>query len=287
MKPIKIGTTYEGGRPDFLEKLLSVVDYLEFSPDSLATSRKGVASINPEKLEELKKVDDKIDLLVHGVGLSIGSYDGVSKNYLNLLDELLENLCLKWHSEHLAYIFVDGVNLGTMVTLPRTIETLAMVCDRINKIQDRYNIPFLLENVVSLIPEYHSNYSHADFLNKICERTGCGLILDIYNLECDAFNHGLNIELFLNELNCNHIKEFHIASGFMDSGFMTDIHAGLTSDTTLELTQHVIERYQPENLEAITYELLDEFVDRVGQEAILNELEKLKVLFYEKSPATC
>lgn len=287
MKPIKIGTTYEGGRPDFLEKLLSVVDYLEFSPDSLATSRKGVASINPEKLEELKRVNDKIDHLVHGVGLSIGSYDGVSKNYLNLLDELFRNLDLKWHSEHLAYMYVDGVNLGTMVTLPRNAETLDMVCDRVDKIQDRYNIPFLLENVVSLIPEYHSNYSHADFLNRICERTGCGLILDIYNLECDAFNHGLNIELFLNELNFNHIKEFHIASGFMDSGFMTDIHAGLTSDATLDLTHQVIERYQPQNLEAITYELLDEFVDRVGQEAILNELKKLKVLFYEKSPATC
>jgi len=287
MKSVMIGTTYEGGRPDFLEKLLPVVDYLEFSPDSLATSYKGVVSINPEKLEELRKVDNKVDFLVHGVGLSIGSYDGVSKNYLKLLDELFESLNLKWHSEHLAYMFVDGVNLGTMVTLPRNRETLNMICDRVNVIQDRYKIPFLLENVVSLIPEYHSDYFHADFLNRICERTGCGLIMDIYNLECDAYNHGFHIEAFLKELNCNHIKEFHLASGFMDSGFMTDIHAGLTNETTLHLTQHVIQHYQPENLEAITYELLDEFVDRVGQEAIVNELEKLKVLFYEKSIATC
>jgi len=287
MKPVLIGTTYEGGRPDFLEKLLPIVDYLEFSPDSLATSRNGVASINPEKLAELKEVNNKVNFLVHGVGLSIGSYDGVSKNYLKLLDELFENLDLKWHSEHLAYMFVEGINLGTMVTLPRTNETLSMVCDRVNIIQERYKIPFLLENVVSLLPEYHSHYSHADFLNRICDNTGCGLILDIYNLQCDAYNHGLNIESFLKELNCNHIKEFHLASGYMDSGFMTDIHAGLTSDTTLNLTQQILDSYRPANLEAITYELLDEFVERVGQEAIVNELEKLKVLFYEKSLATC
>jgi hypothetical protein len=41
MKPILIGTTYEGNRPEFLKKLLPVVDFLEFSPDSLATSYKG------------------------------------------------------------------------------------------------------------------------------------------------------------------------------------------------------------------------------------------------------
>jgi uncharacterized protein (UPF0276 family) len=287
MKPILIGTTYEGNRPEFLEKLLPVVDFLEFSPDSLATSYKGVASINPQKLDELKSVNNQVDFLVHGVGLSIGSFDGFSQNYLRLLDELYENLSLKWHSEHLAYMFVDGVNLGTMITLPRNNETLDMVCRRVDIIQNRYKIPFLLENVVSLIPEYHSDYSHADFLNRICKKTGCGLILDIYNLECDAHNHGLDITSFLQELNCSYIREFHLASGYLDSGFMTDIHVGLTDQSTINLAKHVIRTYHPDNLEAITYELLDEFVERVGQESILGELEKLKALFYEKSPATC
>ena len=287
MKTISIGTTYEGGRPEFLEKLLPIVDFLELSPDALATSYKGVARINPAKLTELRKIAGKIDFLVHGVGLSIGSFEGFSQNYLRLLDELCENIPLKWHSEHLAYMVVDGVNLGTMITLPRTDETLDMICQRVDAIQARYKIPFLLENVVSLIPEYHSDYSHAAFLNKICDKTGSGLILDIYNLECDAYNHGLDIHSFLEELNCNYIKEFHLASGFMDSGFMTDIHAGLTSDSTIELARHVIKTYQPENLEAITYELLDEFVERVGQEVIIDELEKLKTLFYEKSFAAC
>lgn len=287
MKTISIGTTYEGGRPEFLEKLLPIVDFLELSPDALATSYKGVARINPDKLTELRQIAGKTHFLVHGVGLSIGSFEGFSQNYLRLLDELYESIPLKWHSEHLAYMIVDGVNLGTMITLPRTDETLDMICRRVDLIQARYKIPFLLENVVSLIPEYYSDYSHAAFLNKICDKTGSGLILDIYNLECDAYNHGLDIHSFLEELNCNHIKEFHLASGYMDSGFMTDIHAGLTSESTIELAQHVIKTYQPENLEAITYELLDEFVERVGQEAIIDELEKLKIIFYEKSFAAC
>jgi uncharacterized protein (UPF0276 family) len=287
MKPIHIGTTYEGNRPEFLEKLLSIVDFLELSPDSLATSYKGVAGIHSEKLEALYNIRNQVDFLVHGVGLSIGSSEGFSQNYLQLLDQLYENLSLKWHSEHLAYMFVGGVNLGTMITLPRNNETLDMVCRRVDIIQARYKIPFLLENVVSLIPEYQSDYTHADFLNQICKKTGCGLILDIYNLECDAYNHGLDIESFLQELDCDHVKEFHLASGYIDTGFMTDIHAGLTNQSTIDLATHVIQTFHPKNLEAITYELLDEFVDRVGQEAIVDELQKLKMVFYEKSPATC
>lgn len=287
MKPIRIGTTYEGNRPEFLSKLLPVVDFLEFSPDSLATSYKGVASIHPNKLNALKNVNAQVDLLVHGVGLSIGSYDGFSQNYLKLLDELQDNLSLKWHSEHLAYMFVNGVNLGTMITLPRNKETLDMICRRVDIIQSRYKIPFLLENVVSLMPECDSDYSHAEFLNRICKKTGCGLILDIYNLECDAYNHQFKINPFLHELDCKNIREFHLASGYLDSGFMTDIHAGLTNQSTLDLAAHVIQTFNPENLEVITYELLDEFVDRVGQEAIVEELVKLKILFHEKSSVTC
>lgn len=285
MKTFSIGINYDGGRPQFLEKLLPVINHIEVNPDSLAVSNKGTISLHQEKLRELSNVKSDISILAHGLGLSIGSADGFSKPYLRLLDELFDRLPLKWHSEHLAYSIVEGMQLGAMLTLPRTDETLDMICERVDIIQKRYPAPFLLENVASLIPEYYSDYSHADFFNCICDNTGCGLILDIYNLECDAYNHDLNIPAFLDELNCNHIREFHVAGGMLDSGFMTDIHIGLTAESTLELAQYIIAEYTPQNLEAITFELLDGFVDRVGEDEIVDELEKLKMIFHEKLPA--
>lgn len=285
MKTLSIGINYDGGRQQFLEKLLPVISHIEVNPDALVVSNKGIISLHQENLRELLSVKSDVDIIAHGQGLSIGSADGFSKTYLRLLDELFDCLPLKWHSEHLAYSIVEGVQLGAMLTLPRTDDTLDMICERVDIIQKRYAAPFLLENVASLIPEYYSDYSHADFFNRICDKTGCGLILDIYNLECDAYNHDLNIPVFLEELNCNHIREFHVAGGMLDSGFMTDIHIGLTAESTLELAHYVINEFTPQNLEAITFEILDEFVDRVGEDEIVDELEKLKTTFHEKLPA--
>ncbi|RYZ46161.1 MAG: DUF692 family protein, partial [Chitinophagaceae bacterium] len=150
-----IGTTYEGKNRDYLEQIIPYVDHIEVSPDSVAIQKNGRTCINPLSLEQLRWVEKEtgVQVLLHGVGLSIGSYDGYSTDYLHLLDELTTALkTVRWHSEHLAYTKVDGENLGTMLALPRTDEAVDMVCRRVETIQQKYKLPFLLENVISMLP---------------------------------------------------------------------------------------------------------------------------------------
>src|SRR5256885_6489417 len=100
-------------------------------------------------MQQLKwATDNNITLLIHGVGLSIGSYDGYASEYIDLLDQLFSELKIKWHSEHLAYTKVNGENVGTMLTLPKTDEAVDMICRRVDSIQNKYKVPFLLENVI-------------------------------------------------------------------------------------------------------------------------------------------
>lgn len=101
-----IGTTYEGKNLNYLQEILPHVNHIEISPDSIAIKRNGNIHINPEALEQLKWIESTTDvkILVHGVGLSIGSYDGYSPEYIMLLDELFSEIkTVSWHSEHLAY----------------------------------------------------------------------------------------------------------------------------------------------------------------------------------------
>ena len=267
-----IGTTYEGGRSEYLRTILPFVDYLEISPDSISTKKgKILPNISPKNIDELKLINEEKKILIHGVGLSIGSYDGYSKEYIKLLDELFENLRIEWHSEHLAYTKVNGITLGTMLTLPRNNETLEIICKRVDEIQKRYKVPFLLENVISMLPFYDNTYSDADFLNRIANSTGCGLILDLYNLECDANNFGLNIDVFLGELDFSNIYEIHVAGGITEDNFMMDIHARPCEIHTLNLMEKIINQ-EPPRLKAITYEILDEFVELVGTNQIINEI---------------
>ncbi|MGZ5255724.1 MAG: DUF692 domain-containing protein [Flavitalea sp.] len=278
-----IGTTYEGKNEEYLEQIIPFVDHIEVSPDSIAIKKNGRTCINPVSLAQLKWVEKEtnVDILLHGVGLSIGSYDGYATDYIDLLDELAAELNkVRWHSEHIAYTKVNGENLGTMLALPRTDEVIDMICRRVNLLQEKYKLPFLLENVISMLPPSSCDYSEAAFLNRITSLTGCGLVLDIYNLECDAYNFDLDIDSFLDELNLSSVVEIHLAGGNTDAGydFKMDIHSQLVDASTLALAQRVIDT-QGNGIKAITYELLEEFIGLHGPVKIIQEINKLNTIF--------
>src|ERR1019366_1709651 len=113
-----LATTYEGDSPALLERIARLVDFLEISPDTIATVDRGRPRLRPPVLEEYESVASSVKFVAHGVGLSIGSHDRWNDDYLHLLDELFERFPLEWHSEHLACTTVDGENLGTMLAIP-------------------------------------------------------------------------------------------------------------------------------------------------------------------------
>jgi uncharacterized protein (UPF0276 family) len=179
--------------------VLPLVDYIEVTLETIAEVHDEKISLSREIVHELKNVGKAAQIIVHGVGLSIGSHERWSPTYCRLLDEFLDQIDIAWHSEHLAYTKVDGEHLGIMLAMPKTEEALDMVCERVRVIQERYPLPFLLEKRVHVIPDSPGHYSDSAFLNALADRTGCGLTLDAYNLECDAHNHGFDIPAFLDE----------------------------------------------------------------------------------------
>lgn len=270
-----LGMTYAGYNPALVARILPLVDYIEVTPDAIAEVDGEKVTLNDLAMAELKDISTVAQIIVHGVGLSIGSHEGYSARYLRLLDAFLERVEVAWHSEHLAYTTVDGEHLGTMLALPKTTQVLDMICERVEAIQQRYGVPFLLENVVHVLPDYPGEYSDAAFLNAISAHTGCGLLLDAYNLECDMHNHGFDLHAFLAELNPAAVREVHVACGVEYRGVLLDVHSRETRDTTLDLAQHVVTRASG-GVEVVTYELLSEAVSALGLQAIGDELWRIR-----------
>ncbi len=269
-----LATTYEGTSAALLETIVPFVDYLEIPPDSIARNHAGRTSLRREVLDQLDEVSHDAGLIVHGIGLSIGSADHWNEPYLHLLDEFFTRFTPRWHSEHLGFTTINGQNLETMLALPRTEEMLDLVCERIRRIQERYPAPFLIEHIVHMLPDAPAEYSPAGFLNQITHRTGCGLILDAYNLECDQHNFGFDLGQFLDELDLARVRELHLAGGFNCEGFQLDIHSQPTANSTLALGLEIIERCA--NVEVVTYELLKEAIPSLGTEGICAELARLR-----------
>jgi uncharacterized protein len=275
---IAIGATYEGRDPGLLERILPLVDYVEVTLETISEVHDHEISLSDEIMSELKNIGKAVQITVHGVSLSIGSHEGWSPTYLHLLEDFLEQVDVAWHSEHLGYTKVDGEHLGIMLAMPKTDEALDMVCERVSAIQERFKIPFLLENIVHVIPDFPSDYSEAGFLNALTDRTGCGLILDVYNLECDAHNHGFDIPAFLNELEPTNVRELHVACGVEHDGFLLDVHSQLTRSSTVELAQRVV-RQSAGSARVVVYEFMPEAVPGLGYDAIAEELGRLRAAF--------
>jgi uncharacterized protein (UPF0276 family) len=271
---IRVGVNYEGRDPRFVETVLPFADIVEVTPDAIATLRDGTAFIPDETIRELQAIGAKVPITLHGVGLSIASAHGMNDGYFSLVDALMQSLDVAWHSEHLGYVTVDGEHLGTMLVPPRTEEALQLVCSRVEAIRARYAKPFLLEHVVNLFPDPGGDYTAAGFLNEIVRRTGCGLILDVYNLECDVQNGMCTSDAFLDELDLDAVREIHVACGTEDRGLRVDVHSRVTRDETLETLEHVLS--MTPNVEAVIFEILGPAVPSVGVEAIAAELQRVR-----------
>lgn len=271
-----VGVSYEGREPALLEMMLPHADVIEVTPETMSVVDGDSIRLDPAIVAELRNIDREKSIVVHGVSLSIGSHDGWSPTYLRLLDELMDKVRVRWHSEHLGYTRVDGEHLGIMLAMPRTEQAAELVAQRAWCLQQRYGLPFLLENIVHVVPDCPADYTDAGFLNAIAAHSGCGLVLDVYNLECDAHNHALDIQAFLAELDGQHVRELHVACGVVHNGLMLDVHSRLPRPCTMDLAQQVLREVATE-AEVIVYEFMPEAVPGLGNRAIASTLQQMRL----------
>ena len=272
--PVSMCFSYDLYRPQLFEEILPVVDAIEICPDTISYSKGGKIFLEERILEQLQSVNKDKKIFIHGVGLSIGSYDEMSSNYLYLLDELFEKLKITWQSEHLAYCQVDGQNLNTMLAVPRTEEMLDLLTTRVLDLKKRYGVPFLLENIANILPAQRYEYSLPVFLNKLHQSSGCGFILDIYNLECDEHNYDISLEDHIATLDLKAVKEIHIAGGTTEQNMKLDIHSRKVSDRTLQLTEQVLTKNS--GVEVLTFELLPEAYSLYEPGEISEHIDEIK-----------
>lgn len=274
---VRIGTNLEEISPAFVETILPCVDLVEVVPDTLARKgESGEAVIPKETLDCLVALAQQVTITLHGVGLSLGTARGWNPSYFRLLDQLLDVVPVAWHSEHLGFTHVDGQFTGSMLSLPRTQEALDLVVERICRIRERYPLPFLLENIVNLLPDPPAEMTEALFLNQITRQSGCELLLDIYNLRCNAHNQSYNIANTLEHLDLGRVREIHIAGGVERAGLMLDVHAKRSQVETKNLLAKVLPRCP--NVEAVVYEIMSQSVPSLGYPAWTDEISELREL---------
>jgi len=198
----------------------------------------------PEPLITLR--DKGVPIVVHGLGLSLGSAERPSRRRLRHLAACADALRAPLVSEHLAFVRAGRLDSGHLLPVPRTYDALEVVCANIAEAQARLPVPLALENIATLIEWPEAELTEADFLAEVVARTGVSLLVDVANLYANARNHGTDPVAFLDRLPLDHLAYVHVAGGVeREDGFYRDTHRHAVPPAVFELLAELRARRDP------------------------------------------
>ena len=186
---------------------------------------------------------------LHGVGLSIGGPGRLDRDHLARLRVLVDRYQPESFSEHLAWSSHGAEYLNDLLPLPYTTETLTIICDHIDEVQETLGRQMLLENPATYVLFEQSTLAETDFLSEIARRTGCGLLLDINNVFVSCTNHHADPRAYLAAFPLARVGEIHLgghASEDLPSGpLLIDDHGSPVADPVWTLYAETVARTGP------------------------------------------
>lgn len=213
------------------------------------------------KLRELELLMENFTVIPHAINLSLGTVEGLDMDYVRKLAALIHKIKPPYWSEHIAYTQAHGYDIGHLAPVIHNEEFLKILQKNITSVRALIPFPFILENITYHVELPGKDIEDADFLNRICELTGCGLLLDITNLFINSRNLGFDPFEFLDRLNPDHIVQLHYVGFEGDDSQLIDTHARATQQEIYDLMAHVFKRRIPKGVlleRDDRYELLEE-----------------------------
>ncbi|KIU48705.1 MNIO family bufferin maturase [Bradyrhizobium elkanii] len=201
-------------------------------------------------LRYLDAIRRDIPISLHGVGLSLGSAEGIDPAHLERIRKVAERVEPGLMSEHIAWNVVGGTYLADLLPLPMTEEALEVVCHHVDQTQTFLKRRILVENPSTYIAFGNSIIPEWEFMTAVAARTGCGILCDVNNICVSAHNHGWDACAYLAALPPAAVGEIHLAGYSVrpladGNTLRIDDHGSRVSDEVWELYRQALARFGP------------------------------------------
>ena len=198
----------------------------------------------------LEAIRRDIPISLHGVGLSLGSAEGLDPVHLDRIRQVAERIEPDLMSEHIAWSVSGGTYLADLLPLPMTEEALAVVCRHVDQVQSTLGRRILVENPSTYMQFRHSTIPEWEFMAAVAARTSCGILCDVNNIYVSAKNHGWNPLVYLAALPPDAIGEIHLAGHsvrrLVDGGTLRiDDHSSRVISEVWSLYEEALRRFGP------------------------------------------
>jgi uncharacterized protein (UPF0276 family) len=209
-----------GMRPQHYEEFLGgrvPVDFVEVISENFMLE-------GGRPLHVLDRVREIHPVALHGVSMSIGSADGLDRDYLRRLRKLVDRIEPAVVSDHLCWTRIEGFNSHDLLPLPYTREALDLVSANISQAQDALGRAMLIENPSSYLTFGQSEMTEWEFLAEMTARTGCFLLLDVNNIYVSATNHAFDPIAYLDGVPADRVRQIHLAGHSQGRELLIDTH---------------------------------------------------------------
>jgi uncharacterized protein (UPF0276 family) len=191
----------------------------------------------------LDQVRRDMPVVMHGIGLGIGSTTPLDEAYLTRLERSIERWDPSWVSDHLCWTAFGPHQSHDLLPIPYTRESLSHLRERVGAVQDRLRRPLVLENPSTYVGFHADEMSEADFLAELTRSTGCKLLLDLNNVIVSAFNHAFDPHDYLQRIPIDAVWQFHLANHSDRGTHRFDDHRGPVPVEVWELYESALRRF--------------------------------------------
>ncbi|NYE62000.1 hypothetical protein FHW58_003207 [Duganella sp. 1224] len=223
--------------------------------DALACDADGIwFEVHPEnylvaggpRLAWLDAIRARHPLSIHGVSMSLAAAEPPERERLQALATLVARLQPALVSEHLAWSTWRGHYYPDLLPVPRNLTTLHQVAANVERMQDALGRRIALENPSHYITMPH-DFSETDFLAELCQRTGCGLLVDVNNIYVSAHNVEQDAARWIDAIPAQAIMEIHLAGHQLDAAgaLLVDSHDTAVAPPVWDLYQRLLARTGP------------------------------------------
>ena len=196
-------------------------------------------------LHNLDRVLERYPVVQHGVGLYVGSAQGVDRTHLARIKDLVRRTGTPWVTDHLCWGSVDGLHSHDLLPLPYNEEAIRCTVENIKIVQDVLEVPFAVENVSSYATFRDSTMTEWAFLSEVVERADAGILLDVNNIYVSAINHDFDPMEYLEHVPHDRVAQIHIAGHARYERFIIDTHDHPVIDPVWRLYARAIELCGP------------------------------------------
>lgn len=180
---------------------------------------------------------------LHGVGLGLGSARGFSGAHLERVRALVDALDPFLVSEHLSWGALADRQLNDLLPVTLDGAALALLCERVDRVQERLGRRLLVENVSTYVRFRADTMSEATFLAELARRTGCGILLDVNNLYVNQHNHGEDARAAIEALPRGSVAEIHLAGHLQTPLALVDHHGAAVAEPVWDLYRLALARF--------------------------------------------